>query len=70
MDVGESFLAAAPLRFCGRLVIGLAVQDDVSIKGPHGPHLDLRRCRRHHNHGTTAKALGTEGHSLGMVACA
>ena len=67
VNEGEPLGLAASLRLCGALVVGLAMENHVTTQGTHGAHFHLGCGAWHHDHGPTAKPLGTQGDALGMV---
>ncbi|MDW8392465.1 MAG: hypothetical protein RMK84_20330, partial [Oscillochloridaceae bacterium] len=51
-----------------RLVVAVAVEDQLGAKGAHRLDLDRRRGHRHHDRGLDPEVAGGERHALGVVA--
>src|SRR5262249_1710272 len=51
-----------------RIAVGIACEHDLGTHVAHRIDLDLRRCLRHHDHGTKSELTGGERDALRMVA--
>src|SRR5690606_14776083 len=68
VDEHELFALGELQRVLVRLVIGVAVQDDLAAERAYRVDLDRRRARRHDDHGAHAAAARRERDALGVVA--